>query len=80
MSTSLPVPRASAAWLKAEAEPPPPPPTAYQRLRSRREAHRGLPGPGHATHSRTLGQREASANQRCIELPARNTRAPVVPQ
>ena len=65
MSTS-PVPRGGGdrrrcLCSKPQAEPPPPPPTAYGRLRTRRDAHRGLPGPGHATHSRTLGQREASA-------------------
>ena len=53
-------PRRARRGLRSK-EPPPPPPTAYQRLRSRRDAHRGLPEPGHATHSRTLGQREASA-------------------
>ena len=65
MSTS-PVPRGGGdrrrcLCSKPQAEPPPPPPTAYGRLRTRRDAHRGLPGPGHATHSRTLEQREASA-------------------
>ena len=56
-------------------EPPPPPPTAYRRLRTRREANRGLPGPGHATHSRTLGTARSQRNQRLAALPARTTRA-----
>ena len=59
---------------KPKADPPPPPPTACGRLRSRRDAHRGLPDPGHATHSRTLEQREASAINDWRRCP-RGTRA-----
>ena len=60
---------------RCSKEPPPPPATAYERLRIRRDAYRGLPEPGHAPRTATNGQREASPST----LPAARPRAPGMP-